>query len=104
MAKYLFQITYTQTGFQETLGEGGSIWRDKIENSIRSLNGWLEAFYFSFGEVDMFVVVELPDNVSASAFSMIVSSGGAVSIKTTVLISPEEIDLAVKKSIDHNTT
>ena len=102
MAKYLYQITYTQAGLQEVLREGGSKQREIVETTIRSLNGWLEAIYFSFGEVDMFVVAELPDHVSASAFSMIVSSGGAEKVKTTVLISLEEIDLAAKKTIDYH--
>ncbi len=101
MAKYLFHITYSEVGFKEILQEGGSKRREVVETAIRSLNGWLEAIYFSFGEVDMFVVAELPDNVSAAAFSMIVSSGGQARIKTTVLISPEEIYLATKKTINY---
>ncbi len=96
MAKYLFQITYTETGFQEILKEGGSVRKQMIDSVVRSLNGWLEAIYFSFGEADMYVITELPDNVSAAAFSMIVSSGGAARLKTTVLIAPEEIDKAAQ--------
>jgi uncharacterized protein with GYD domain len=98
MAKYLFQITYTETGLQEILKEGGSVRRQKIDNAVRSLNGWLEAIYFSFGEADMFVITELPDNISAAALSMIISSGGAARLKTTVLIAPEEIDKASQEA------
>ena len=101
MAKYLFQITYTEIGFQSILAEGGSKRKEAIEVAIKSLNGWLEALYYSFGETDMFIVCELPDNVSAAAFSMIASSGGAARVKTTVLISAEEIDRATKKTIDY---
>jgi len=101
MAKYLFQITYTEIGFQSILAEGGSKRKEAIEVAIKSLNGWLEALYYSFGETDMFIVCELPDNVSASAFSMIASSGGVARVKTTVLISAEEIDRATKKTIDY---
>ncbi len=104
MAKYLFQITYTDTGFQEILKEGGSIRRQKIDTAVRSLNGWLEAIYFSFGEADMFVITELPDNISAAALSMIISSGGAARLKTTVLIAPEEIDKAAQETARLNQT
>jgi uncharacterized protein with GYD domain len=101
MAKFLFQITYTEAGVQEVLKEGGYKQKEILETAIRSLNGWLEVMYFSFGEVDLIVVTELPDNISAAAFSMIASSAGAAKIKTTVLISPEEIDKASKKTITY---
>ena len=101
MAKYLFQITYTEEGLQDVLKEGGYKQREILETAIRSLDGWLEVMYFSFGEVDIFLVTELPDNVSAAAFSMIASSAGASRIKTTVLISPEEIEKASKKTITY---
>jgi uncharacterized protein with GYD domain len=101
MAKYLFQITYTEAGLQGVLKEGGYKQREILETAIRSLDGWLEVMYFSFGEVDIYIVTELPDNVSASAFSMIASSAGAARVKTIVLISPEEIEKATKKTINY---
>ena len=99
MAKYLFQLSYTDIGHQGILKEGGTSWQKTVETAIRSLNGWLEAFYFSFGETDIFVIAELPDHVSAATFSLIASSAGAARIKTIVLISPAEIDLAAKRTI-----
>jgi uncharacterized protein with GYD domain len=99
MAKYLFQISYSEKGHQNLLEEGGTTWQKMVDTSVRSLNGWLEAFYFSFGETDIYVIAELPDNVSAASFSLIASSAGAARIKTNVLISPAEIDLATKKTI-----
>jgi uncharacterized protein with GYD domain len=101
MAKYLFQISYTDVGHQGILKEGGTSWQKTVETAVRSLNGWLEAFYFSFGETDIFVIAELPENVSAAAFSLIASSAGAARIKTTVLISPAEIDQASKKTTQY---
>jgi uncharacterized protein with GYD domain len=101
MPRYLFQITYTETGLQGILKEGGSQQREAMQTAIKSLEGWLEAIYFSFGEIDMYVIAQLPDNVSASAFSMIASSAGAAKVKTIVLISPEEIDTATKKTINY---
>ncbi len=103
MAKYLFEIKYSGQGLQEILKEGGTTRRDMIDIAIKSLAGWLEALYFSFGEVDMFVIAELPDHISAAAFSMIVSSGTAAHDKTTVLVASEEIDRAAKKMVDYHT-
>jgi hypothetical protein len=42
----------------------------------------------------------MPDNVSAAALSLAVSASGAVSIKTTVLMTAEEMDQAVQKSVE----
>ncbi len=44
-------------------------------------------------------IVELPDNVTAAAMSLVVSAGGAVAYKTTPLLTPEEIDEATKKTV-----
>lgn len=53
-----------------------------------------------FGKSDVIGIFELPDNVSASALALTISGSGAVSsYKTTVLIDPEEVDQAVKKSV-----
>ena len=56
------------------------------------------AIYYAFGEPDLFVILDAPDNVSAAAGALTVTSAGAVSIKTTVLLSAEELDQAAKKS------
>ncbi len=98
MAKYLFQISYTNLGEDEIIQGGGTGLRDTIEKDVQSLNGWLEAFYFSFGETDIYVIAEMPDNVSAAAFSLLASSGGSARVKTSVLITPTDIDLAARKT------
>ena len=54
---------------------------------------------FAFGDVDCYSIVDLPDNVSAAALSFAVNESGAISIKTVVLLTPEEVDAAVKKKV-----
>ncbi len=58
----------------------------------------MEALYFAFGETDVFVIADLPDNVSAAALSLTANSAGPVNAKFTVLITPEEMDQAAQKS------
>jgi uncharacterized protein with GYD domain len=65
---------------------------------VKSQGGTLEAFYYAFGETDVYVIVELPDNASAAALALTVNSSGSAAVKTTVLITPEEVDQAVKKT------
>ena len=101
MPKYLFQASYTEAGLEGLLKEGGSKRREAVEQTVKGLGGTLEAFYYAFGDRDVFAIADLPDNVSTTAFSLIVNAAGAAKVKTTVLITPKEVDQAVKKSVDY---
>jgi uncharacterized protein with GYD domain len=61
----------------------------------------LEAFYYAFGDDDVFAILNFPDNVSAMAVSMAINASGGATVKTTVLITPEEVDQATKKTVDY---
>jgi len=101
MPKYLFQASYTEEGLQGLLKEGGSSRREAVAQTIKGLGGTLEAFYYAFGATDVFAIADLPDNVSTTAFALIVNAAGTAKVKTTVLITPEEVDQAVKTSVDY---
>ena len=59
MAKYLFQAVYTNEGLEGLLKEGGSKRREAVEKAAKSLDGTLEAFYYAFGDIDVFAIVDL---------------------------------------------
>ena len=101
MAKYLSQAKYKGDGLKGLLKEGGSKRREAIETLVKSVGGKLESFYYAFGDTDLFTIIDVPDNVTAAALSLIVNSTGAATTKVTVLLTPEEIDLAVKKTADY---
>jgi len=101
MAKYLIEASYTLDGLRGLAKEGGSKRRDAAGAAIKSLGGKVEAFYFAFGDPDAIVIVDLPDNVSAAAVSLAINGTGAIRLKTLVLLSPEEMDQAVKKTVDY---
>ncbi len=100
MPKYLFHGAYTPEGFRGLLDEGGSKRREAAEQALKSVGGTLEAFYFSFGDNDFYIIVDLPDNVSTTAVSFVGNVSGSFRIKTIVLLTPEEVDEAIKKSVD----
>jgi uncharacterized protein with GYD domain len=79
--------------------EGGSKRRQAVEKFFGSAGEKLEALYFAFGETDVFVIADFPDNLSAAALSLAANAAGAVQVKATVLISPEEMDQAAQKSL-----
>ena len=96
MARYLFQGTYSKEGAEGLLREGGTKRRAAVEALVKSLGGRLEAFYYGLGETDLFMLVELPDNVAAANASLIVVASGAGSWRTTVLLSAEDMDRVAK--------
>jgi uncharacterized protein with GYD domain len=63
------------------------------------MGGKVDAMYFAFGATDVYVIVDAPDNVTAAALAMGISSTGTVGVKTTVLLTVEEIDQAGKKTL-----
>lgn len=101
MPKYMIQANYTADGLKGVLAKGGSSRRDVVKSMASEMGGSLEAFYFAFGDSDAFVVLDMPDNISVAAAAMTVSASGAVSAKTTVLLSPEDVDEAAKKSVNY---
>ena len=98
MARYLFQGTYSREGAQGLLRDGGTKRRTAVESLITSLGGRLEAFYYGFGETDLYMIVELPDHAAAASASLIGVASGAGSWRTTVLLSVEDMDRAAKAS------
>ncbi len=100
MQKYLFYGSYTSQGNKGLLKEGGSKRIEATKKALKSIGGSLEAFYFAFGENDFYVIVNLPDDVSASAFTLTCNAVGAFKIKTVVLMTPEQIDEAIKMTVD----
>ena len=101
MPKYLFQATYTREGLQGLLSEGGTRRREALENVATGLGGSLETFYYAFGDYDLYVIAELPDDATATAASLVVGASGAGSVKTTVLIAPETVDEATGKAVNY---
>ncbi len=98
MPKFLVQFSYTGEGVKGLLKEGGSSRRAAAEELVKSLGGALEAYYFAFGETDGCLIADLPDNASMAAIALTVGASGAVTVKTTVLMTSEQVDEAVKKT------
>ena len=63
MAKYLAKASYTQQGLQGLLKDGGTKRRQVVEKLAASVGGKMEAFYFAFGDTDLYAIMDAPDNV-----------------------------------------
>lgn len=101
MPKYLVEASYTREGVAGVLAKGGSSRRDAVTDMVAGMGGQLECFYFGFGDRDAVVIVDVPDNEAAAAVAMAVNASGGAVVKTTVLLTPEQVDEAAKRSVDY---
>jgi uncharacterized protein with GYD domain len=101
MKKYLIKGTYSAEGTKGLMAEGGSGRKDAIERMLAGVGGKLESFYYAFGSDDVFLIVELPDDISAVAVGLRVNAAGLVRISMTVLLTPADIDAAAKKTVSY---
>ncbi|MEV0714850.1 GYD domain-containing protein [Asanoa sp. NPDC050611] len=100
MAKYLFTSAYTVEGRRGLLADGGSGRVEATRRTAESVGGSLEAMYYSFGEHDVYIICDLPDNEAAAAVSLAVGASGALDTTTVVLLTPAEIDRAARQAVD----
>ena len=96
MGHYLFRASYTQEGLQGLLKEGAKSRVKALTESVESVGGKLEAMYWSFGDEDVVLLADLPDNSAAAALSTRVAAAGVAGVSTTVLLSAAEVDKARK--------
>ena len=96
MPKYLFQVNYVGDGVKGLLKDGGSKRRAVTDKLFQSLGGSIEAYYYAFGDTDLYIIGEFPTHAAATACALTVTATGTIAIKTTVLLRPEEVDAAGK--------
>ena len=101
MPKYLMVGSYSVEGAKGLLKDGGSKRRKVAEAAVKSVGGTVESFYFAFGEHDLYIILDVPDNVSIAAASLTISAAGGFRARTIVLLTPEEIDQATKKTTNY---
>jgi uncharacterized protein with GYD domain len=98
MPHYLVQVAYNENAWQALVKTP----QDRIEAvrpAVESLGGKIKDGYFAFGDYDAVVIVEMPDNVAASALAIAFAAGGACkTVKTTPLMTSAEAVEAFKKA------
>src|SRR5260370_9882349 len=70
-----------------------------LQTAIERLGGKIKNAWFAFGDHDVILITEMPDNVSAAAIAIAFAGGGACkSVQTTPLLSTEEAMQGMKKA------
>ena len=99
MPKYLIQASYTAEGLKGLRKDKASGRKAAAIKAVESLGGKLESFYCALGADDIVAIVDLPDSVSAAALSMTVAASELIQTRTTALLTVEEVDKALAKSV-----
>ena len=101
MPKYLLHVNYTLEGLKGVVAKGGSARKAAASAAAKSVGGKVDAFYFAFGDTDVYVIAEMPDNEAAAALALTVSAAGGATVKTTVLLTTDEVDAATGKDVKY---
>jgi uncharacterized protein with GYD domain len=99
MAKYLIRASYTAEGAKGLIKDGGSKRVEVVRHLLKSAGGTLETAYFALGDHDFYCIVDAPDHTALTAIALATNASGAVRISTTVLLTPAEVDAAVKQAV-----
>ena len=97
MKRFMFKVSYSKEGMQGVIKEGAASRRTAIEKMAAEMGGSISSFDFAFGGIDLYVISEMPDEITAAAVATAVAASGAGSIETVVLLSAEDIDAAIGK-------
>lgn len=96
MAKYLLEVNYTLDGLKGLAKEGGTARLEAATKAVESVGGKMESFYYAFGGTDVYVIAEVPDNVTAAGIALKLGATGAVTLRTVVLLTHAEVDAAAE--------
>lgn len=102
MPKYLYHVSYTPESLQALLKTGSSARRENAKQVIEGMGGSLETYYLGFGETDLYIVADLPDRETAAALALYTSANGSINVRTTVLLTPEEVDRAAERAANYS--
>ena len=72
-----------------------------MTRALEAVGGKIDSIYYTFGDYDVVVIVELPSHVAAATVAFNVTSTGLVRTKTTPLLTIEETDQALEKTIEY---
>ena len=101
MPKFMLEVRYTREGLQGVVAKGGTARVEAATAGVESAGGTVEAFYFAFGENDVYLIADMPDNAAAAAVALTVGAAGGATVRTVPLLTPDEVDRATKAKVKY---
>jgi len=99
MPKYLIKARYTTEGLKGLKEDSGTRRKESVAHALTSVGGKLEEMYFALGEEDVFIIAEAPDTAAIAAIGFAAGVTGTVRTETVALLTPEEMDKALKHKV-----
>jgi len=98
MATYMVEVSYTSEALNALIAKR----QDRsghINKVIEGLGGKSIGSWLAFGDHDLVMIIEMPNNVNAAALALAAAAGGSCkSVKTTPLLTIAQGLSALKKA------
>ena len=101
MAKFLIQVSYTAEGLKGLVKDKASGRLAAVKKAAASVGGKLDVLYWALGEDDAIGIVDMLDAEAAAALGIGISSSGMATTKTTLLLTAEQVDKALERSVKY---
>jgi uncharacterized protein with GYD domain len=103
MPKCMLKVSYNAEGIKGLIKEGGTARRATVADMLGALGGKLESFHYASGGTMVYAIADVPDTTTVAAVTMAIRASGMMDIETIMLLSPEEVDQAAKKSVNYRS-
>jgi uncharacterized protein with GYD domain len=101
MPKFLIEASYTAEGFKGVQKDKAAGRLAATKAALKAVDAELECLYWCLGDRDVIAIAEFPNTVAASAFASAVSASGAARTRTTALLTAQEFDAALAKTVNY---
>lgn len=98
MPKYMWIGRYTAEGTKGVLAEGGTVRKTAIDKLMASVGGTVDAVYFPVTNNGIVIIFNAPDSLAAASIGVTVAAAGSATGDIMEILTPSEMDQAVKKS------
>src|ERR1700675_4007700 len=99
MPLYMYQAAYTSESLAAQLKNPQNRVEAVGRSTCEAVGGKLVGGWYCFGDYDLAIIADVPNNESMAAIALAIGAGGALkSAKTTVLMTGAEAVGAMKKA------
>jgi uncharacterized protein with GYD domain len=101
MALYMYEAAYTGESWAAQMKDPQNRVETVGRQACEAVGGKMIGGWYCFGDYDIVIIADLPNNESMAAIALAIAAGGAIKAsRTTILMTGTEFVGALKKSKD----